>query len=229
MSAKNATNVEDADVLAKRIVRKSSSHKKFDYAKVPDGKRPYRYIIRDFAYSERVAPYKDPDTIILAVIEQEVKRFVKENFWVDMVYAGKVLSGKTKRMKNESDQMKAAVAIYETYLFFTKEKPRLEKKVDMLRGRWARCFNKRLPIMQRIYKKEGKPLSGYEDVIEVTISGRKRKLKVHRSPEIDKFNLPETAEEKVRAKDLRNAEVELDEKCMKAYRAVIDNIHHLWV
>ena len=226
---KNKTKRDEAEVLAKHIVKESRPKRLFDYAKVPDGKRQYKYLIRDFAYSGKVVPYKDPDTIILAVIEQEVERFVMENYWADMVYVKKVLSGKMKRVeKNESEQTKAAFAIYEAYLFFAKEKPRLERQVDKLRGKWAMIFRKRLSIMKQIYKNEGKPLSGYEETITITVGGRKRKLKVHRSPDSDMFNLPEPPDEAVASENLRDAEAELEEKSMKAYRAVIDNIRHLW-
>lgn len=226
---KDKTKHGEAEVLTKHIVKKSRPKRLFDYTKVPEGKHPYKYLIRNFAYSEKFAPYKDPDTIILAVIEQEVERFVMENYWADMVYVKKVVSGKMKRVeKNESEQTKAAFAIYDAYLFFKREKPMLERQVDRLRGKWARIFRKRLPIMKQRYMDEGKPLAGYEETITITVAGRKRKLKVHRSPDSDMFNLPEPPDEAVASENLRNAEAELEEKSMKAYRAVIDNIRHLW-
>ncbi len=225
-----ASNDADAraDILAKRIVKKSHQKRPFDYARVPNGMRPYKYLIREFAYSGRTAPYKDPDTIILAVIEQEVERFVAENYWADMVYVKKVRSGKVNRLHKESPQTRAAFAIYDSYLYFKNEKPVLERKVDKLRGIWAKIFRKRLPIMKKIYAKEGKPLSGYSETIEVTIGGKKKKIKAFRSPECDMFNLPESDKEAVAMENLRNAEMELEKKSMKAYRAVIDNIRHLW-
>lgn len=216
----------------KKLVDKINSVKPFDYYKVGKGQDPYCYVIRDFAYPKdrkHEQPYHDPDSIIAAVIEQELARFVKCNLWADMHNARRFRTGKIDKMP-KSASSESALELYDAYVFFTKKRDKMAKENDVKLRKWAKMMSNLRKEVVKEFKAKGLPTKGYPE--EITVKGKNgkpKKIKVFKSPFSEAFNREQPKEMRDLFVDLEKSEDALAKEEMKHYLAIVKNLRHMWI